>query len=50
MNWSDSTALITGASRSIGAEFAVQLAAQGVNLVLVARQLDWLEALRDRLL
>jgi uncharacterized protein len=42
-------ATVTGASSGIGKEFARQLAASGLNLVLVARRLPLLEALGRQL-
>lgn len=43
------TALITGASSGLGAEFARQLAPHARSLILVARRLDRLETLREEL-
>jgi short-subunit dehydrogenase len=41
--------VVAGASVGIGAEFCRQLAAEGVNVVLVSRRVDALEALAAKL-
>lgn len=45
----NNTALITGGSSGIGAEFARQLGAKGYNLLLVSNQQDQLEETQKRL-
>jgi short-subunit dehydrogenase len=50
MEFTNRTALITGASGGIGEEFAHQLAHRGATLVLVARRLEKLEDLRTTIL
>ena len=48
-DWKDQWALLTGASSGIGREFALQLAAKGVNLVLLARRQSLLQSLAAEL-
>jgi short-subunit dehydrogenase len=49
MSTTAQTALVTGASSGIGEQFALQLAARGMNLALAARSEDRMRALAARL-
>ena len=49
MKKKNSYAVITGASSGIGAEFAKRLAAEGYDLILIARREDRMTELKTRL-
>ena len=48
-NLKNSWALVTGASSGIGEEYAKQLAERGLNVIVVARRADRLQALKEKL-